>query len=118
MRKLIAIGAVLVALAIVGFAATNSVPGTRAGNGAGQISGYTVSNVTYNVDSTNPEYLASVEFDLDAAAKTVKVRLQSSGGAWHSCTDADGAGPGNHWTCDTTGQAIQPMDELRVVAVQ
>jgi hypothetical protein len=118
MRKLIAIGAVLVALAIVGFAATNTVPGTRAGNGSGQISGYTVSNVTYNVDDTNPEQLASVEFDLDAAAKTVKVRLQSSGGSWYSCTDDDGANPGNHWTCNTPGQAIQPMDELSVVAVQ
>lgn len=118
MRKLLGVAAIAAALAMVAFAATNTVPATRAGNGSGQISGYTISNVTYNLDSTNPENLASVEFDLDAAAKTVKVRLQSSGGNWYSCTDADGNGPGNHWTCSTSGQQVQPMDELRVVAVQ
>ncbi|MDW8008479.1 MAG: hypothetical protein RMK67_02810 [Chloroflexota bacterium] len=118
MRKIAAAAAIIAALAIVAFAATNTVPATRAGNGAGNISGYTVSNVTYNLDSTNPENLASVEFDLDAAAKTVKVRLQSTGGNWYNCTDADGNGPGNHWSCNTTGQQVQPMDELRVVATQ
>lgn len=114
MRFLAAIAAgVAVALAVFGLAASNTVPATRAGDGAGAISGYTVSNVVYTLDSANPQNLARVEFDLDAAAATVKVRLQT-GGAWYSCTNPNG----NHWSCDTTGQAVQPADELRVVAVQ
>jgi len=117
MRKIIAItlGGILAASAIA-FAAQNVVPSSRAGDGAGTISGYTVSNVAYTVDNTNPQNLAKVEFDLDADATTVKVRLQSSGGNWYAC--AEDPDVDNHWSCTTTGQQIEPMDELRVVAVQ
>lgn len=117
MRKLIAITAAGVIAAIaVAMAAQNVVPASKAGDGAGAISGYTVSNVAYTVDSANPRNLARVEFDLDADASTVKVRLQSTGGNWYDCTED--ATIDNHWSCDTTGQQVEPMDELRVVAVQ
>lgn len=117
MRKLIAITAAgVIAATAVAMAAQNVVPASRAGDGAGTISGYTVSNVAYTVDSTNPRNLSQVEFDLDADATTVKVRLQSAGGNWYDCTED--AVVDNHWSCVTTGQQIEPMDELRVVAVQ
>ncbi|MDT7943343.1 MAG: hypothetical protein RQ985_02190 [Dehalococcoidia bacterium] len=106
--------AVAVMAAAYGFAATNTVPDTRAGDGAGTISGYTVSNVAYTLNASNPQQLDRVEFDLDAAAGTVKVRLQTPGGTWYSCTNTSG----NHWSCDTPGQGVQPANELRVVAVQ
>jgi hypothetical protein len=105
--------AVAVMAAAYGFAATNTVPDTRAGDGAGNINGYIVSNVVYTLDTSNPQVLDKVEFDLDAAASTVKVRLQT-GGTWYSCTNTSG----NHWSCNTTGQNVQPANELRVVAVQ
>ena len=101
-----------VALAVLGLAASNVVPSTRAGDGGGAISGYTVSNVAYTLDSANPQNLQKVEFDLDQPANVVKVRLQT-GGAWYSCTNS-----GNHWSCTTSGQAVQPANELRVVATQ
>jgi hypothetical protein len=108
----------LLALAVMagayGFAATNTVPDTRAGDGAGNINGYIVSNVTYTLNASNPQQLDRVEFDLNAAASTVKVRLQSMGGTWYSCTNTSG----NHWSCDTPGQGVQPANELRVVAVE
>ncbi|MDW8008454.1 MAG: hypothetical protein RMK67_02680 [Chloroflexota bacterium] len=106
----VAVGLV-VALAAMGLAASNTVPNTRAGDGAGTISGYTVTNVAYTLNGTNPQQVDSVSFTLDAAANTVKVRLQS-GGTWYNCTNTSG----NNWSCNTTGQAVQPADELRVVA--
>jgi hypothetical protein len=105
--------AVAVMAAAYGFAATNTVPDTRAGDGAGTISGYAVSNVAYTLNASNPQQLDRVEFDLDNPASTVKVRLQT-GGTWYSCTNTSG----NHWSCNTTGQNVQPANELRVVAVQ
>ena len=113
------LGAVLLLVLAVmagayGFAATNTVVAPRAGDGAGTISGYTVSNVAYTLNSSNPQVLDKVEFDLDAAASTVKVRLQSMGGTWYSCTNTSG----NHWSCNTPGQGVQPANELRVVAVE
>ena len=105
--------AVAVMAAAYGFAATNTVPDTRAGDGAGTISGYAVSNVAYTLNASNPQQLDKVEFDLDAAASTVKVRLQTTG-SWYDCTNTSG----NHWSCDTPGQGVQPANELRVVAVQ
>jgi hypothetical protein len=105
--------AVAVMAAAYGFAATNTVPDTRAGDGAGNINGYTVSNVTYTLNASNPQQLDRVEFDLNAAAGTVKVRLQTTG-SWYDCTNTSG----NHWRCDTPGQGVQPANELRVVAVQ
>ena len=105
--------AVAVMAAAYGFAATNSVPDTRAGDGAGAINGYSVSNVAYTLNSSNPQVLDKVEFDLDNPASTVKVRLQT-GGTWYSCTNTSG----NHWSCNTPSQGVQPADELRVVATQ
>jgi hypothetical protein len=105
--------AVAVMAAAYGFAATNTVPDTRAGDGAGNINGYIVSNVTYTLNASNPQQLDKVEFDLDAAASTVKVRLQTTG-SWYDCTNTSG----NHWSCDTPGQGVQPANELRVVAVE
>ncbi|MCS7276284.1 MAG: hypothetical protein NZ695_04645 [Dehalococcoidia bacterium] len=112
MRFLIALIAGLsVAGAVFGFAATNTVPATRAGDGANTISGYTVTNVVYTLDSTNPQNIASVSFDLDAAANEVRVRLQT-GGTWFNCT----SGGDNNWSCTTTGQTVAGANELRVVA--
>jgi hypothetical protein len=118
MLKLIAVGAVLAISSVIGFAATDTGPASRVGDWSGQVSGYVVSNVSYNVDHASPENLASVEFDLNAVAKAVKVQLRQSGGSWHDCTDVDGAGPGNHWMCNATGETVAGADALRVVAVR
>ena len=43
--------ALILAASIYGFAAANTVPGTSAGDGSGAISGYTVSNIVYGLNS-------------------------------------------------------------------
>ena len=116
-----AAGAALVVLllALLGSSAvtaSNIVPDSQAGDGAGAITGYEVTNVSYTLNATNPQNIDGVTFDLDstpAAGSDIQVRLDSTGGDWFSCTFAGAA-----VTCDTTTStiAVVDADELRVVA--
>ena len=102
-----------VGTAAYAFTAANSVPPTRAGDGFAAISGYTVTNVEYNLDATNPANIDSLEFDLDAAAGTVKAKVLTSA----SYTDCTG-GP-THFTCDLSpNPTVLSADQLSVIAVQ
>ncbi|HSC91657.1 MAG TPA: hypothetical protein VLB86_08395 [Gaiellaceae bacterium] len=100
------------ATATYAFTASNTVPASKAGDGSGAISGYTVSNVAYTLNATNPANLDSVGFTLDSAAGTVKVKLVAAGSTWYSCTNPSG----NNWTCATTGATVVSADQLQVVA--
>ena len=106
--------AILLAASAYAFAAANTVPTTKAGAGAGAISGYTVSNVVYNLNAADPTLLDSVDLSLDAAATNVQIKLVAAGSTWYDCTN----GSGNDWSCDTTtpAQTVAAMDELEVVA--
>jgi hypothetical protein len=92
------------------YAAANTVPGTSAGEGSSTISGYTVSNVAYTLDSNNPSSITGVAFDLNASANTVRVSLVS-GGSTSACT----SGGGNHWACTVT-VSVSSANSLTVIA--
>jgi FlaG/FlaF family flagellin (archaellin) len=94
------------------FAASNTVPSSAAGEGAGAVSGYTVTNVQYQLNASNPANIDSVTFTLNAAATTVRIKLVSSGSTYYNCTNSGG----NNWSCTTTGATVAPSDELRVIA--
>ena len=96
------------------FAATNTVPASRAGEGSGAISGYAVSNIVYTFDTANPSNLTTVAFDLDNPATTVKVSLAAAG-TLQNCTSST---PFTHWTCNLTGVTVSGATSLRVVASQ
>jgi hypothetical protein len=106
---------VIVMLASAGvasaLAAANTVPATSAGDGSAVISGYTVTNVDYNLNASNPADIDSVEFDLNATAGTVTIKLVAAGSTWYTCTNSV-----NHWTCTTAGATVLSADELRVIA--
>ncbi len=106
---------VLLVGAIYGFAASNTVPASKAGDGEGGVSGYTVTNVKYNL-GTDPSTISSVEFDLDAAATTVKIQLDDDEDSdWYNCS----VSTTNHATCSVGGAVtVLAVDNLRVVAVQ
>jgi hypothetical protein len=109
------IAAVCVAAGIYAFTASNTVPTSNVGSGSNTISGYTVTNVAYTLNSTTPTDLDAVSFTLSTAAGTVKAQVQN-GGAWYDC---DNGGAGNNWTCDTTvgtQATVAPADQLTVVA--
>ena len=108
----IVVVAVILAFSAYAFAAANTVPATKAGDGSGAISGYTVSNVAYNLNATNPSSLDSVDFTLSAAATQAQIKLVAAGSTWYTCSIVTS----NDWTCDTTGATVASMDELKVVA--
>ena len=98
------------------FTAANTTPLSSAGEDvAGVVSGFTISNIVYNLDTTTPTDMASVVFTAQAdagsgwpAALTTKVaRFTATAAEWFVCTDdAGGAAAGTYViTCITTGAA-------------
>ncbi|MCO5201735.1 MAG: hypothetical protein M9925_08565 [Chloroflexi bacterium] len=101
----------IVAVSALGFAANNTVPASKAGDGVGAITGYTVSNIHYELDSSNPAEIDEVHFSLDAAANTVRVAVNGTNSS--SCTNTIA----NDWEClMPSGVGVNAANELRVVA--
>jgi hypothetical protein len=100
--RVIAASALAAAIGLAGSAFTNSnsMPAeTQAGDGARAITGYTVSNVHYVLNGTDPTLVDSVTYDLDStpiAGSTIEIQL-ASGSFWYSCTNVAAA-----ISCDTT----------------
>jgi hypothetical protein len=112
----------VLAAAIYGFAAANSVAESGAGDGSGTISGYNITNIRYNLNSSTPSDIDSVEFDAvplgaQGAPTTVKVELVNGSGNWYDCTTP---GTNEDWECDTTSPQVTALDadNLRVIAVE
>ena len=104
----------LVAVSTYAFAASNTVPTSAAGEGASSISGYTISNIDYTLNSINPANVDQVEFDLNAAPPAtaeVKVKLVASSTTWYGCTISSST----HATCLTSGATVSAADQLSVV---
>lgn len=108
-----AIGIFAIATAVYSFAASNTVPSTYLGEGAGTITGYTVSNISYVLNLSNPSNLDEVHFTLDNAAITVKIKLVATGSDFYDCSLNAGT-----WECPTTSPqaTAASADELRVIA--
>lgn len=102
---------IAISAAAYAFSESNTVPDTKAGDGTGAVSGYTVTSVAYTLNAANPSTLDSVAFDLGAAAAQVQVQLVSAG-SWYTCS----LDTGTVWECDTTGLTVSSINQLRVVA--
>jgi len=95
-----------------GFASSNSGP-KASGEGVGVISGWTVSEIKYQL-SSDSALVSGVSFELDGAAGTVSVKLNSSSTQYTNCINTNGY----HWQCDfPAGIGLADMDELQVIAV-
>jgi len=99
---------VLFAVAAYAFTATNTVPASKAGDGSGNITGYTVSGVAYTLRASDPSYIDKWAFTLDSAAGTVQSKLVAASASFTTCTIAGGTSV----TCDPA-----PADEPTVVSV-
>ena len=101
-----------------GFAATNTVADAgKAGEGSNTVSGYTVTNVSYTLNSTDPNQLDAVDFTLDSAASSVYAGIDDlSTIEWRSCTNPSG----NNFTCDlsTVTISVTNAEALHVAAGQ
>lgn len=80
-------------------------------NGNGQISGWAVRNIHYTLGA-DPSQISVVEFDLDAPAGEVRVRLGEGESLYFSCAHNGN----NHWRCNLNGVSVASANELRVVA--
>ncbi len=108
--------AVVMSAATYGFAAANTVPDSVAGEASGEISGYTVSNVVYALDSTDPTQFDYVTFTLNANASDVYAGIGNGATIyWTSCT----GGP-TDFSCNLSGSTIgvAAAIELHVSSVQ
>ena len=115
---------IVVALALTttafALAAGNTVDTSKAGDGSAAVSGYAVTNITYNLNAANPSLIASVTFVLDDAATHVAASI-SDNSATPIETYADSCsngGSGNTWTCTFTGVTVLDAYDLRVIAAQ
>ena len=98
------------------YAAANTVPTSSAGDGENTISGYTVGNVTYVLNSSNPSVIDGVQFTLTGAATptTVRIKLVSTSTSWYNCSLS-----GSTWSCAVSGAvSVLNADRLQVVAAQ
>ena len=97
---------------VYAFASSNSEI-KASGEGTGAISGWTTSNINYQL-SSDPSLVKSVSFDLDGPASTVSVKLSSNSTAYANCTNVNVY----HWQCDFTGGvSLSSIDEFHVIAV-
>ena len=116
-RRLLVIGLFgLLAVLSYGFAASNSVPDSNAGDGQGAITGYAVSNVHYTLNASTPTVTSSVSFTLAPALPaggTARISLDS-GATWLP----DGACTGTSTMTCTAAVSVVSLSSLRVVAAQ
>lgn len=116
-RRLIMLGILgLIAITTIGFAATNTVPASNAGDGQAAISGYTVTNVHYTLDTTSPSNVTQVSFTLSPALPVGgATRISLNGGStWLAAGACTGT---SNVTCTAT-VAVSALSNLRVVAAQ
>jgi hypothetical protein len=104
----------ILAAAVYGFANTNTVEATSAGDGATAISGYNIVSVTYDIFTDgDPSDIDLISFDLQASVSSVWVSL-NGGTNWVNCT---GSISGNTVSnCSMGDFAVTSATNLRIVA--
>jgi hypothetical protein len=119
-RRLAVLGLfAILAVAAFGFAASNTVEESFAGDGEGNISGFNVTDIDYELNTSNPPEISSVSFTLDPAPV--------DGGAWVEFQDVNGGVLGQSFctvggavaTCADPGLTVNVLaaEFLRVIAV-
>lgn len=121
---LVAVVAAVVAGGAYAFTAANTVPATNAGSGSGAVSGYTVTNLHYSLNSSTPTNIDSLTFTINPAIPstssgkvTVQAALTTGGPNNYTCsTDT----PGTTVTCATTSPQLttDKLTSVTVVAAQ
>ena len=103
-------------VAVYGFAAANTVPGGNAGEGAGTISGYIVSNVSYTLNASYPSSITQVDFDMDAVPAALQVGIDTVVGGSITWADSCTINSATDISCQFTGVSTSTAGELIVIA--
>lgn len=116
--------AALTGIGAYAFTATNTVPQSNVGAGSGTVSGYTVSNVHYNLNATTPTNVDSLTFNVSPSIPstgngTVVIAVDLTSGATSRYTCSRNAA-GDVVTCATTSPQLvaDAVVKLTVVAAQ
>jgi hypothetical protein len=127
-RKLAIVLGVVIAFGVAGgayaFTASNTVPSTVAGAGAGAVSGFTVTNLHYTLSPTAPQDIVSLTFTISPAVpstssgKVVIAAALSTGGPTNYTCTTDTAG--TVATCATTSPQLTAalLTGVTVIAAQ
>jgi hypothetical protein len=119
-----AVAALVVAAGAYAFTAANTVPATTAGAGSGTVSGYTVTNLHYNLNATTPINIDSLTFGVSpvipstSSGKVIVQAVLSTGGPnSYTCTTTT---TGDVVTCPTTSPQLtaDKLTSVTVVAAQ
>ncbi|MFN8410868.1 MAG: hypothetical protein U0Z26_00625 [Anaerolineales bacterium] len=117
---LIAFAVLVVAGSTYAFAAANTVQDSAAGYKANVVPGYTITNIVYDLDATDPTLVDAIKFDVaptsgTVVAATVKVQTATSG-AWTDCTLVAGTAPSMSATCTYGTLELANVTALNIVA--
>ena len=88
-RLLVTATFAILAVSAFGFAAANTMPAvSSAGDGNTDITGFTITNISYTLDTLDPTIIDSVAFDISPSVPaTGDVHVEMNGsGTWHSCS--------------------------------
>jgi hypothetical protein len=120
--------AAVAALSIAGgayaFTASNTVPTTTVGAGVGTVSGYTVTNLHYGLNTTTPTNIDSLAFTVSPVIPStgtgkvvVSAALTTGGPNSYTCTTNTA---GDTVTCSTTSPQLtaDKLTSVTVVAAQ
>ncbi|MBM3181822.1 MAG: hypothetical protein FJZ86_15940 [Chloroflexi bacterium] len=111
---------VIISVASYAFAAANTVPDSAAGYKSNVVPGYTVTNIVYDLDATDPTLVDAITFDIAPSSGTViaaVVKLQTAtAGAWTSCTLVAGVAPSMAVTCTYGALELVNVTALNIVA--
>ncbi|MEE8338295.1 MAG: hypothetical protein V3R95_09545 [Dehalococcoidia bacterium] len=131
MRSFLKRGPVLAVIAAIAvfavggaaFTAANTVPITSAGDGAGTVSGFTITSIVYVLNGTTPSDVDTITFTATADNSNTNnpgsmfIRPDSTGSEYYTCTRAGGIAPAHDLTCDVTPTNATSNVQLTVVAV-
>lgn len=114
----------LVVLVILGgtyaYAAANTVPDSAAGYKASTVSGYTISNIVYDLNAADPTIVDKITFDVSPTSGTsvaAIVKLQTAAaGAWTDCTLVASTPPAVAATCAYGALNLVDVTALNIVA--
>ncbi|MFZ5910748.1 MAG: hypothetical protein ACOYYU_12105 [Chloroflexota bacterium] len=117
---LIVFAVLVIAAGAYAFAAQNTVADSAAGYKASVVPGYTVTNVVYDLDATDPTIVDAITFDIAPTSGTVVaaiVKVQTAAaGSWTDCSLSAGTPPSMDVTCTYGSLALADITALNIVA--
>ena len=108
---LITLVVVLVSSAFLGQASAEAMAIPVRGEGVGEISGYTITNLHYRL-AEDPSMVSGVDFDLDGPASEVLISFDSPLKVGFRCSNPDGY----HWVCELDAVKTGEVTKINISA--